>query len=320
MSNHDGPHGPYSSVDGANPANPAGPADHVDPSGYGSAMVPGAPEPGQQGPGKTVIWTIAAVVAALGVAIAVLGVYVVDSSENSVGPVSSLFSDDDDSGSDSGTGAYGDVSAEVSYAGGVVTLQGEDTAADAPVVDIFLDFSCPYCADLAASSHEDLSDALAEGSVVVQLHVLNFLDGDSDGRFDPQDVGSSTRAGSAAIAVAETGNAEAFLALHDKALLERSTVAQQWDFADFADLAEEHGVDADTVEAIRSGEVIDEGNAAFAVNFGVLEERAGEVATPSVFVTSADGGEPAEVEMLLDPSTGKIASWVPLVMEDGTAA
>ena len=127
-------------------------------------MVPGAPEPGQQGPGKTVIWTIAAVVAALGVAIAVLGVYVVDSYENSVGPVSSLFSDDDDSGSDSGTGAYGDVSAEVSYAGGVVTLQGEDTAADAPVVDIFLDFSCPYCADLAASSHEDLSDALVEGS------------------------------------------------------------------------------------------------------------------------------------------------------------
>ena len=44
-------------------------------------MVPGAPEPGQQGPGKTVIWTIAAVVAALGVAIAVLGVYVVDSSD-----------------------------------------------------------------------------------------------------------------------------------------------------------------------------------------------------------------------------------------------
>lgn len=243
MSNHDGPHGPDSSVDGANPANPAGPADHVDPSGYGSAMVPGAPEPGQQGPGKTVIWTIAAVVAALGVAIAVLGVYVVDSYETSVGPVSSLFSDDDDSGSDSGTGAYGDVSAEVSYAGGVVTLQGEDTAADAPVVDIFLDFSCPYCADLAASSHEDLSDALAE----------------------------------------------------------------------------EHGVDADTVEAIRSGEVIDEGNAAFAVNFGVLEERAGEVATPSVFVTAADGGEPEEVEMLLDPSTGKIASWVPLVLEDGTA-
>ena len=59
---------------------------------------------------------------------------------------------------------------------GVVTLKSASAKKDAPEVDLYEDFSCPHCAELAEGSDKAMKEAIENGELVVNIHTLNFLD------------------------------------------------------------------------------------------------------------------------------------------------
>lgn len=68
---------------------------------------------------------------------------------------------------------------------------------DAPVtVDVYQDYLCPFCGQFERANRDDLESLVADGTVRVRFHVMNFL--------DPQSGGTrySTRAANAAVTVA----------------------------------------------------------------------------------------------------------------------
>ena len=69
---------------------------------------------------------------------------------------------------------------------------------DAPVtVDVYQDYLCPYCGQFERANRDDLESLVADGTVRLRLHLMNFL--------DPQSAGTkySTRAANAAVTVAQ---------------------------------------------------------------------------------------------------------------------
>lgn len=102
-----------------------------------------------------------------------------------------------------GSGAA--TTAPVSAANGAVRVG----AAGAPVtLDVYEDFLCPICAQFDAVYGQQLAQALDQGKIAINYHLLDFLDSRSaSGDY-------SRRAAGAALCVAEAGNGSAFPAFH----------------------------------------------------------------------------------------------------------
>lgn len=198
-------------------------------------------------------------------------------------------------GSDDRGGAVG-----VRVEDGDVVLTGEGSA-DAPVAEIFEDFACIHCAHLAEADRDSLDDALGGGELIVRYNLVNFM--------DPGPEGISTRAGAAALAIADSGDSRAFRDFHARVFADRGE-ALGWDAAQMADAAGEVGADDATVDAIRSGEAVAVYRSMLDANFTELKDRLpGGAGTPTVFV---DG---RQVDMQRDPvDPEKMADWVPGVL------
>jgi protein-disulfide isomerase len=68
---------------------------------------------------------------------------------------------------------------------------------DAPVeLDLYVDYMCPACGGFEQVNGADLSEFLDNGTIKLDIHILNFLDGTSEG------TQYSTRAGNAVATVA----------------------------------------------------------------------------------------------------------------------
>lgn len=199
-----------------------------------------------------------------------------------------------------------DVNFSVSYADGTVTLKSDNAADDAPVVDIFEDYACPHCADLAEVDHADMKKALDDGKLVVNLETVNILDSDGSGGINP---GAATMGGAVQMAIAKSGNVKAFWALHDYVFSNQSSVYRDWEYSDYADAAESLGVDKDVVDAIRDESVKDEYLDILADNVAEMKDK-GVEGTPAVFV---DG---QQFQLKKDPNdASKMQSWVPEVVK-----
>lgn len=195
-----------------------------------------------------------------------------------------------------------DVNFSVSYADGTVTLKSDDVADDAPVVDIYEDYACHHCADLVEADHVDLKQALDDGKLVVNLETVNILDGGDDS-------GPATRGAAVQMAIAESGNAEAFWSIHDYVFANQSEVSRNWGYSDYADAAESLGVDQDVVDSIRDESVKDEYLDAINSNLESMQDK-GVEGTPAIFV---DG---EEFPVQRDPNnSNKIQNWVPEVLK-----
>lgn len=183
---------------------------------------------------------------------------------------------------------------------GDIVLAG-DVADEAPVVDLYEDYSCHFCADLVEADRVSLKDALDGGRLTVRFNTVNFLDRGEDGH--------STLAGVVALAIADTGDTDAFWAYHDRAFLDRADITG-WTLDDFAGLAEELGVDEGTVDAIRDGSVVETWQPLLEANFAELQDLEGSLAgTPAIYVD----GEKLQVKKDADDPT-KLADWVPEVV------
>ena len=67
-----------------------------------------------------------------------------------------------------------EVNMSLSYNDGVVTLEN-DPQENAKTINIYEDFSCSYCAQLAQQDDESLKKAVESGDIILNIHTMNFL-------------------------------------------------------------------------------------------------------------------------------------------------
>ena len=100
-----------------------------------------------------------------------------------------------------GADAIGITKAATEYTATVgddgTVIAGQDSAKS--TIDVYEDFTCPYCGDLEKQSAAQIAKAVADGKLRVRYHLLNILDGST---IPP---GYSLLAANAAIAAAKQG-------------------------------------------------------------------------------------------------------------------
>ena len=138
------------------------------------------------------------------------------------------------------------VSFTETFADDAVTLKSASATAETPAVDLYEDFSCPHCSELAIASDDAMKDAIDQGKLVVNVRTLNFLDRGQD-----TDKGHSTRAGTAALAVAKSGDANLYWNFRAMLMNNQKDVYNKWDNEQFAKAAETLGASEDVTEAIK---------------------------------------------------------------------
>ncbi|MDK6567223.1 DsbA family protein [Corynebacterium pyruviciproducens] len=142
-----------------------------------------------------------------------------------------------------------EVAFDVNYSDNVISLVGKDTTADTPEIDLYEDYSCVHCAELAKMSDADMKKAVEDGKLIVNIHSLNFLDRGQDGH--------STLAGASADALAQAGDAKAYWNLRSTLLEKQEEIYSKWQANDMADVAEALGAHSDAVKSIRDGSNIE---------------------------------------------------------------
>lgn len=197
-----------------------------------------------------------------------------------------------------------DVNLNVEYTDGVVTLRSANTADDAAEVDLYEDFSCPHCAELAEGSDAEMKQAVEDGDLVVNVRTLNFLDlGGQDLNEYIEDEaaqveGHSTKTAAVLTEIASAGDAYTYWNLRDYLMHNQQNVAG-WEFDDFADAADTLGADGELVDTIRNLDVA-EGNQVGRSNAKHLKDETGEVSSPRIIQDGED---------LPNPSGGSLADW-----------
>ncbi|HEY0186792.1 MAG TPA: thioredoxin domain-containing protein [Cellulomonas sp.] len=157
-----------------------------------------------------------------------------------------------------------------------------DTAADGDVVvSIYLDYMCPYCGQFEEANDSELTALREEGGVIVEYHIISFLDDSSSG------TEYSTRAGNAAAIVADQ-------APEDFSAFSSALFANQPDEGgtgltddEIADLALGVGVSQDVVDTFTET-VSDTDGRLFAkwlaANTNYTSETLGGISTPTVLI------------------------------------
>lgn len=166
-------------------------------------------------------------------------------------------------------------------------------AAGAPVtLDLYEDALCPICAQFEQTYGAQLGQALDNGKVAVNYHLLNFLNSrSSSGDY-------STRAAAAALAVAQDGNGSAFPKFHSALFATGKQPVEQsgsdLSNADLAKLAADNGASAATQQAISAGTQVPAAAAAAQAAQDKLTAAGQQVATPTVLngTTKVDTGDP----------------------------
>lgn len=152
----------------------------------------------------------------------------------------------------------------------------------APVIDVYFDYTCSWCAVLEENNADDLRESMAAGDLTVVYHPVSILDPSTD------DSGFATRAAQASAAVADA-SPEHFVAFHE-GLFGLWSAAQEAQAepsdADIEQLAGEVGIPGDVASTLSQGRFAEWVEAA-TVEF----DRAGYTGTPTVLVD----GEPTEL-------------------------
>ena len=155
-----------------------------------------------------------------------------------------------------------EVNMSMDYKDNAVTLKSDAADDDTPEVDLYEDFSCSHCADLAISTDADMKQAIEDGKLVVHVRTLNFL----DGRDIENEDGYSTKAAAAMSELAKSGDVKTYWNLRDYMMQNQQSVATQWDIEDIAEQAKELGAEDDVVESLRNVD-IKQGNKVAKANF-----------------------------------------------------
>lgn len=177
---------------------------------------------------------------------------------------------------------YGGSTQSVATAqNGVVTVTKAGST-PAVTIDLYEDPLCPVCAEFERQFGQQINQAVDEGKLAVNVHMLNFL--------NPQSFSKdySTRAAAALLCVAEQDGSTpgAYLAFHS-ALFATGTQPEERGSSDLtnqqlADLATQSGAPA-AADCITSGKNVDAAVAADTASREQLKQATGgQVATPTV--------------------------------------
>ena len=196
-----------------------------------------------------------------------------------------------------------DVNMTMEYSDGAITLKGENATDDTPEVDLYEDYSCPHCAELAAATDGDMKQAIEDGKLIVHVRTLNFLDGKD---IEGQD-GYSTKAAAAMSELAKSGDVKTYWNLRDFLMQNQQSVANKWETGDIADQAKELGAEDDAVESMKDVD-IKQGNKVAKTNYDKLDKETGSVSSPRIVQNGKD--VPSEK----DQKAGKnLGDWVEIV-------
>lgn len=176
-----------------------------------------------------------------------------------------------------------EVNMSMDYKDNAITLKSDAANDDTPEVDLYEDFSCPHCAELAESTDEEMKQAIEDGKLVVHVRTLNFLDGKD---VENQD-GYSTKAAAAMSELAKSGDVKTYWNLRDYMMQNQQSVVPQWGIEDIADQAKELGAEADVVDSIKNVD-IKQGNKMAKANYDKLNKETGSVSSPRVVQNGKD--------------------------------
>lgn len=110
---------------------------------------------------------------------------------------------------------------------------------DAPRLDVYLDIQSPESVAFWTAQAAELQQLSADGTIALWLHLVGFVDGGING--------SSTRAGEAAVVVADR-SPELFLAFLDAAFGQRAAGVERLNDPDLEALALEVGISQDVAD------------------------------------------------------------------------
>lgn len=167
---------------------------------------------------------------------------------------------------------------------GKIVLSSDKATADTPSVELFEDYSCPHCAELAEATDAEMKTAIENGELTVTIRQLNFLDGND---LENQE-GHSTKAAAAMEALSRTGDVQTYWNLRSYLFTHQNEVYNKWDLKDFADAAKGFGADDSTVKAIEDADIKQLGNSIAAANAKELKDETGELSSPRIIHDGKD--------------------------------
>lgn len=173
------------------------------------------------------------------------------------------------------------VNFNITSSNNMITLKSASATDSTAAVDLYEDYSCPHCSELAVATDGNMKTAIESGKLVVNIHPLNFLDhGDTDGH--------STRAGAAALAVSQSNDASLYWNYRAKLMTDQKNIYKRWSNEDFADAAKKMGASSDVVDKIKDGADKDTMIQTAEANSKKLEEQTGSVSSPRVVKDGKD--------------------------------
>jgi len=172
----------------------------------------------------------------------------------------------------------------VTESNGVVTVSNPTVTGTTPkVIDLYEDPLCPICAEFEAQFGQQINQAVDEGKLTVNVHMLTFL--------DPRSFSQnySTRAAAALLCVAQEDGSQSgvYLGYHS-ALFASGTQPTEGGSSDLtdqqlADLATSKGASAAAAQCITSGQNVAAATAADKSSSVTLSTATGgQIATPTV--------------------------------------
>lgn len=182
-----------------------------------------------------------------------------------------------------------DVAFNITFEDNATVLKSANASSDARKVDLFEDFSCPHCSELAIATDADMKQAIEDGKIIVHIRSLNFLD---DG-----ESGHSTQAGTASYVLAQDGDAKAYWNLRKISMEDLSKMYGNWDNKKFAELAKSLGADGEVAATIQDGSEMDSYRNVAQANSDLLTKIGEKVSSPRVFIDDKE-------------YTGDLNSWV----------
>jgi len=167
---------------------------------------------------------------------------------------------------------------------GASGVAGADVPSDAVVVDVYLDYMCPYCAMFESINAATLAALRADGTVVVVYHPVSILDRLSMG------TGYSTRAATAAALIADQAP-ETFDAFNTAMFANQPGESTEGlTDAAIADIAVASGVPEEVAATIASSAYLTGGGSFVPWVTAATQQAAldlGRLATPTVVIDGA---------------------------------
>lgn len=166
---------------------------------------------------------------------------------------------------------------------GVVTVSNPTAGTSPKVIDLYEDALCPVCAEFEAQFGQQINQAVDEGKLSVNVHMLTFLDPRSFSK------NYSTRGAAALLCVAQEDGSKpgVYLGFHS-ALYASGTQPTEGGTSDLtdqqlADLATSKGASDAAAQCITSGQNVAAATAADKSSTATLSAATGgQVATPTV--------------------------------------